>query len=93
MLLHEHPASSTSWQEEMVKYLLPSVGVECVVGDQWQYGAEVMVGQYRGCPVRKASGFMSNVPEVLNALRHRCIGKSADVHGAVEVGTRRVSAR
>ena len=50
-------------------------GVERVVGDQCQYGAEVLVGQYRGCPIRKATDFMSNAPEVLNALRHRCIGK------------------
>ena len=33
LLLHEHPESSTSWQEEMVVELLSAVGVERVVGD------------------------------------------------------------
>ena len=75
MFLHEHPEGSTSWQEEMVKDLLSAVGVDRVVGDQCQYGAEVLVGQYRGCPIRKSIGFMSNAPGVLDSLRRRCTGK------------------
>ena len=75
LFLHEHPESSSSWQEEMVVELLSAVGVERVVADQCQYGAEVVVGQYLGCPIRKSIGFMSNAPEVLNSLRRRCSGK------------------
>ena len=76
MFLHEHPESSASWQEEMVKDLLAMDAVDRVVGDQCRYGAEVMAGMYQGRPIRKSTGFMSNAPEVLKALRRRCDGKS-----------------
>jgi hypothetical protein len=75
MFLHEHPAGATSWQEEMVVELMSAAGVDRVVADQCQYGQEVLVGQYLGCPIKKPTGFMSNAPEVLNSLRERCTGK------------------
>ena len=62
MLLHEHPRCAVPWQEEMVVDLLSAVCVDRVVGDQCQYGQEVLVGEYRGCPVRRRTGFMSNAP-------------------------------
>ena len=75
MFLHEHPAGATSWQEEMVVELMSAAGVDRVVADQCQYGQEVLVGQYLGCPIKKPTGFMRNAPEVLNSLRERCTGK------------------
>ncbi len=66
---------SSPWREEMVVELMSAVGVERVVADQCQYGQEVLVGQYLGCPIRKATGFMSNALGVLNSLRRMCTGK------------------
>ena len=42
--LHEHPASASSWEEECIKKILKAEGVEKVIGDQCQYGAEVISG-------------------------------------------------
>ena len=66
--VHEHPANATSWQLKSVENLMQASEVGRVVGDQCQYGSQVLRGSARGQPVRKPIGFMSNSPEVLRAL-------------------------
>ncbi len=39
-----------------------AAGVETVTADQCQYGLEVLFGKYRGQPVKRPAGFMSNAP-------------------------------
>ncbi len=70
--LHEHPQAASSWEEESIRAVRELEGVEVVTADQCQYGAEVTVGSYRGEPVRKATGFMSNAPKLLEELSRRC---------------------
>jgi len=72
--LHEHPKGASSWQEECIANLLRVPGVERVVADQCQYGAEVTYGARAGCPVMKPTGFMSNSGYILRELRRRCDG-------------------
>ncbi len=75
MFLHEHPQAATSWQEDAVQDLLSAPGVGRVSADQCQYGAEVLYGHLMGRPIRKATGFMSNGPKILDELTRRCSGK------------------
>ena len=76
--LHEHPQYAGSWYEECVRALLDHPGVERVEADQCQYGAEVTQGIFQGCPVKKATGFMSNGSLILEELRRRCSGRDGD---------------
>ena len=46
-----------------------------VVGDQCQYGAEIKTGKYRGDPIKKPSGFMTNSSEIAEAMSRRCSGR------------------
>ena len=73
--LHEHPESAGSWAEKCISDLLAIPSVSRVCGDQCQYGQEVQYGAFRGQPVRKATGFMSNAPRVLQRLTRRCAGR------------------
>ena len=73
--LHEHPETAGSWEETCISDLLEIPGVSRVCGDQCQYGQEVQYGAFRGQPVRKATGFMSNAPRVLQRLTRRCAGR------------------
>jgi hypothetical protein len=70
-LFHEHPANATSWHEASVERLAKFPGVELVHADQCHYGVEVMFGQYKGQPIKKPTGFMSNGSRVLKALTQR----------------------
>ena len=72
--LHEHPAWATSWALPSFENLMKIDGVERVIGDQCQYGAEVQRGRLRGAPVLKPSGFLSNSPRIREALSQRCKG-------------------
>ena len=69
--LHEHPALATSWDEACMKRLLARSGVERIVADQCQLGQETDKGE----PIKKPTGFLSNSPELLKALHHRCMGR------------------
>ena len=60
--VHEHPANATSWQLKSVENLMQASEVGRVVGDQCQYGSQVLRGSARGQPVRKPIGFMSSSP-------------------------------
>ena len=73
--LHEQPRTAASWEEEMVESLARMPGVEVITADQCQYGAEVQSGDDEGQPVKKATGFMSNAPELLKSLSNRCHGR------------------
>ncbi len=73
--LHEHPEHATSWQLLQMKSLMQAQGVVRVCGDQCQYGQEVQYGEHIGQPVRKATGFMSNAPKILERLTRRCAGR------------------
>ena len=68
--LHENPDSSGSWDEECVQDILNLEGVATITGDRCQYGQE-----HDGDPVRKATCWMSNSPEVLKKLGKRCVGR------------------
>jgi hypothetical protein len=65
--LHEHPESASSWREECIKDVENMDGVDTIVGDRCQYGQE-----HDGQPVKKATRWMSNSPEVLKRLGRRC---------------------
>ena len=56
--------------------MLQIPGVRRVCGDQCQYGQEVQYGEHMGQPVRKATGFMSNAPKILERLARRCTGRN-----------------
>ena len=58
--------------------LMAIPGVSRVTGDQCQYGAEVQFGKNQGLPVKKPTGFLSNGPHILDALRVRCSGTSGE---------------
>ena len=73
--LHEHPAGATPWQVPSIDELTQIPGVEKVIGDQCQYGAEIQRGPRRGDPVKKPSGFLTNSPEIAKALSKRCQGR------------------
>jgi hypothetical protein len=68
---HEHPHSASSWNEDVVKEVLDIDGVETVRADRCQYGQES-----EGEPVRNATRFMSNSPEILKKLGARCTGRN-----------------
>ena len=74
--LHEQPKSAGSWSETCIKELMELPGVSRVDADQCQYGQEVRYGQYKGQPVCKPTGFMSNAPKILEKLKKKCSGIS-----------------
>ena len=57
--IHEHPAFATSWDEPCVKQVLRQDGVDRIVCDQCQHGAQ----DESGNPIRKPTAFMSNAEE------------------------------
>ena len=70
--LHEHTMFASSWSLGCVQQLSQSPGVAIVRGDQCQYGAEAPHGAFKGSPVMKPTGFMSNSAEILRELSKRC---------------------
>ena len=73
-LLHEHPESASSCNEECIKRFLARQGVVRVVGDQCQYGLRSHDGQREG-PARKSIGFITNSPCIGKRLSKRCPNK------------------
>ena len=74
--LHELPTSASSWDEACIRQIVDMPGVDFVTADQCQLGAEVTYGHLKGEPFKKAKGFMSNAPELLERLRKPCVGTS-----------------
>ena len=68
--LHEHPASASSWCEEVIQKVLRLSGVGTIVCDQCQYNGD----DGKGNPLRKPTKWMSNAPLLLRALGKRCQG-------------------
>jgi hypothetical protein len=73
--LFEHPAGASSWQEDRFQSLLDEPKVGRVVAHQCQFGHEVEHGKHKGRPIRKATGLLTNSPELLKALNRRCEGR------------------
>ena len=63
--------------QELMKY--PGVGR--INADQCQFGAEVQSGHYKGEPVKKPTGFLSNGSRILQALTKRCNGSDGVCSG------------
>ena len=76
--LHEHPANTTSWDEQSIKSVAKLPNVKIVRADQCQYGQQVNFGKHKGAPVRKETGFMSNSDKILDQLRRRCLGRKGN---------------
>ena len=76
--LHEHPEGAGSWEVEPISRLLLVPEVQRVTADQCQYGQEVNSGMYKGRPVKKPTGFMSNAPHLLMRLSRRCAGRGGE---------------
>ena len=62
-LLHEHPNGATSWMEPSVLGVLSLQGVQRIRVNQCMHGQESDDGN----PIKKAMGFMSNSPHLLDA--------------------------
>jgi hypothetical protein len=76
LFIHEHPLHAASWMEECVQELLACKDVGRIHADQCQYDLEVMHGGEMGAPLKKPTGFMSNGPEILEALSRVCTGRN-----------------
>ena len=72
--LQEHPGSASPWVFKCVRSLLQTRGVQRVVGDQCQCGAQANSGVPAGQPIKKPTGFMTNFPEINQELKLRCQG-------------------
>ena len=68
LLLHEHPAHASSWEESCILRMMRQRGVECVVMDQCQFGQTDVDGN----PVKKPTRWMSNCPRILRNLERKC---------------------
>ena len=72
--LHEHPAYASSWSEDAMRELESTPGVRRITSDQCMFGQEVTFGMFRGQPIKKPTGFLSNAPMLLARLEMRCKG-------------------
>ena len=76
--LHEHPSGATSWKLESMMDLMSNPTVERVDPDQCQFGSEVVRGPHAGRPVKKPTGFASNLDMLLARLARRCLGANSE---------------
>ena len=70
--VHEHPEAATSWSHPTINEILKDERVHRATCHQCQYGACVQYGARKGRPVKKATTFMSNAPEVLAQVSAKC---------------------
>ena len=70
--VHEHPASATSWQSEVMESLAAEPGVVKATCDQCQYGMDDLDGN----PIRKPTTFLTKAAEIAGQLTKRCNGRS-----------------
>ena len=68
--LHESPDGARSWGRMPIARLIQNPKVERITGDQCQYGQE----SFRGDPVKKPTGWLSNPKEILRKPEKRCKG-------------------
>ena len=89
--LHEHPAESSSWQEDCIVKVSQRHGVLRVVGDQCRYELTSNDGQRIG-PARKRAGFMTNSVCLAKELEKRCPNRNGEeVHCHVRLENGRTS--
>ena len=93
-VIHEHPASASSWPERSVQDVMRSPAVSCVVGHQCQYGQRCpKAGRDEG-PVKQPARWMTNSPRLVEELGRVCSGRrgqcsSGETHAhLVDVGAR-----
>lgn len=92
-LLHEHPASATSWQEKCIKDLMMKEGIIRVNGHQCMFGLKANDGVREG-PARKATGFLTNSVDIAEKLNKRCPNRHGDIirkHVTLEGGRTRAA--
>ena len=69
-VLHEHPASASSWDETCIQEILGMKGVNTVIGDQCCYGLRSRGEEGIG-PARKSTGFMTKSAFIAKALNRK----------------------
>ena len=75
--LHEQPSNASSWHLSCIRELMAKPGIARTVGDQCQYGQTAADGR----PVKKATGWLSNAPAILEELSLRCSGREGRCSG------------
>ena len=73
-VLHEHPASATSWNHKAVVEIFQMEGMHSVLADQCRFGLSTKGPDGRQHPAKKRTRFMSNAPEILVELNQLCRG-------------------
>ncbi len=73
--VHEHPYWATSWAEAKIKELMDTPGVRRIRTDQCQFGQEIKSGKYKGQPINKPTGFMTNSECIAAAMSKTCQGR------------------
>ena len=68
----EHPWLSRAWKRPRTQYVLEHPDVFCIQCDMCQFGLKIAKGPMKDQLAQKSSGIMSNVPEVLDFVNHRC---------------------
>ena len=74
--LHEHPWSASSWKLDILQEVMAEPGVDVRRGDQCPFGQKATDDQGEGL-VEKSTGWMSNCPELLDAVGVRCSNLTA----------------
>ena len=77
LFLHEQPSNASSWHLSCIRELMAKPGIARTVGDQCQYGQTAADGR----PVKKATGWLSNAPAILEELSLRCTGREGRCSG------------
>jgi len=72
--LHENPDGARSWSRRPMTEIVQDARVQRITGDQCQYGQE----SFKGDPVKKPTGWLSNSPEILKKLEKRCRGRRGE---------------
>ena len=75
----EHSSSAISWEDDGLRHLVGMSGVMVSLLDMCRYGM-VATDKEGAAPVRKTTRIATNVPEVADALSHRCEGGHRHVH-------------
>ena len=69
--LYERPAYASSWQTQIIEYIMRVDGVDKATYDQCHYGC----ADSEGNPVKKPTSFMTNAPDLAKELGDRCNGR------------------
>ena len=84
-LLHEHPESASSWQEQCIQEVLRLEGVQKVIRDQCRYGLRAKGTDGDG-PAREATVFMTNSLCTTLQLQRRSPNREGDaIHKHIQL--------